>query len=213
MKDDARLSRERTIWELRTTKSLTQAQIANQLQLSQGQVSRILNRVREKMRQSTAEEVELEKYVQLDTLRLIVAQNLEAWEKSKKPKKRVGRTEKFLKPGKQPGAPEPDLEAQDKEVATSQAVEEVAGDPRYLDMAMKAMAEIRMLLGMNAPTKIAFTDPTGKQGVSPFQVNVIKVRDYVALEREQADLVEGTARLLEAGDAVIEGEVGAADGD
>ena len=69
-----------------------------------------------------------------------------------------------------------ELSLQDKERSTvttgpnggtSDMTENQSGNPRYLDIVLNCIEKRCKLLGLDAPTKIAPTDPTGKQAYEP----------------------------------------------
>lgn len=117
---------------------------------SQQAISAMLLRVEKRFLEDQSFRIGGEKQRQTDLLMEIYDQAMEAWEHSKQPKKSTSRTmsgdsDDSAKPGK-----------------VSVNVRDSDGDPRFLEQAMRALADIRKIWGMDAPTKIAPTTPDGE---------------------------------------------------
>jgi predicted XRE-type DNA-binding protein len=136
---DVALGREATAWRLRE-QGRTQAQIAEELGVTQPAVSRMLRRFEKKLVKELAEEALVVKVRQTRQLEYIAAQAMLGWERSKQPKKTVGRRSKA-------GG-----EGQADEVTTQQ-VSEQCGDVRFLTEVRAALADIRKIWGVDAPQK------------------------------------------------------------
>ena len=127
---EATTQRETTAWLLRQ-KGYTQEQIAEQLGIDQGNVSRLLNKLNDRYLKDNLDKVERVKVEQTRILNWMVAEALRAWEKSKEPQGRV-------------------REVQGGGGGESQTVSESierGGNPVYLHTARAAMADIRSLWG------------------------------------------------------------------
>jgi predicted transcriptional regulator len=164
------LAREREVqaWDLACA-GRSQDYIAQQLGVTQPAVSQILRRVTTRHLKRLEAEVDERKAVHTARLEYIVAEALEAWEKSKEARKRSSR-KKTVIPGElgpqtpealaaapdgQPIARRPDITA--KEERFDQA-ETTAGEVAYLQMALTADAELRKLHGIYAPKKLDILD-------------------------------------------------------
>lgn len=141
------LQREVNVWELRQ-KGWSQVRIAAHLELDQSTVSKILKRVSERALSELGDEVVNTKLTQVRVLEHIADEALQAWEASKQNNRIV--TQKVVRPGEgakgldgQPPQPSP--------TEVTQRVEDKDGDPRYLETAMKALADVRKILGADAP--------------------------------------------------------------
>jgi len=136
--------REEQAWHYRT-QGWTQERIAEKLGVGQSAVSRMLRRIVERVVFDMEIEVKEELLAQLAELRFIVGESMEAWEKSKAGSKRVSRaTQKQQGPalaGKSPA----DL---GEIVTTRQDLVDTYGNTQFLNLAMKAMGDIRTLLQM-----------------------------------------------------------------
>lgn len=162
MSREAILQRERRIWELRTQDFMTQTEIAAIVGISQVAVSKILRRVAVKYGNELDENVKAIKAEQVAQLEYINAQAMTEWRRSKQPYREVAkRTSK--KDKKDKTGQEPTNAGSDEQEATTVRSYEQTGDPRYLELAMKAMAGIRDITGASSPTKVAPTDPTGQR--------------------------------------------------
>lgn len=86
---------------------------------------------------------------QFTILNHVLDEALDAWEKSKA--KQITRTANMKKTGLQKGSDALDGVTAVEQRTGQKEVEQV-GDPAWLDRALKASAEIRLLLGLDAPT-------------------------------------------------------------
>jgi hypothetical protein len=81
---------EREAWRLRTVDRLRESEIAEQLGVSQGTVSRMLGRVERRLAQAFQEEAFRAKARQTALLEHVVGEALAAWERSKQDAERRG---------------------------------------------------------------------------------------------------------------------------
>lgn len=150
---DKRLARAARAWQLRAAFK-KESEIAAELGVSISTVSRLLT--------STAALVSAQMKANIDQIRaqqverheFIAIEAIGAWEKSKQAKGTVTR-----KSGRAKASKDGD-EAVSAEETTTRA-ENQTGDPRYLTVAMAALDAQRKLQGLDAPMKVANTDPEG----------------------------------------------------
>jgi hypothetical protein len=162
---------------------LTQEEIADIVGCAQSTVSRNLARVGNWMKERLTEEAAGEAMAQVETLNHIIAESLAAWEKSKESKKQV------VQRVRQARDPESNEQVEVARTTTSH-VRESEGNPSYMRTAMNALEDVRDILGIEPPIKIAPTDPSGEheyQGVS----------DEALLERIALILSEGESRAAD----------------
>lgn len=144
VKKEISVQRETTAWDLRTRKGYTHAKIAEDLGLERSAVTKILRRVSSRASKEMLDEAVEEKITQIAQLHTIVEESMQAWERSKDAAKTMTQ---YLRAISIEGA-------NGEQKNTTLKVEEQAGDARYLETAMKAMAEIRKLLGIDSPAKL-----------------------------------------------------------
>jgi predicted transcriptional regulator len=133
--------REKRAWTLYTEHGYTQARIATELHVSQQAVAKMIARAEAMVADDLRGKVERERsrqHVQLDAIRRMA---LEAYQESK------GDHTVKTQTRKEAGS--------DSEATTKIQVVQKAGDPRFLGEARGAMADLRKLHGLDAPTKIA----------------------------------------------------------
>lgn len=143
------LERERRAWDLRQ-QGLTHERIAAELNLDRSTITKMLGRLSVRASKNMMEMVIEEKIGQIARLNHIVDEAMQAWERSKETAKTVRRQQADAA-----AQEEGDVEgsARKKKVTTTTLVQDQDGDPRYLDVAIKAMNEIRKILGLDAPAK------------------------------------------------------------
>jgi hypothetical protein len=136
------LEHERRTWHLRC-RGWAQTRIADSLGLSQPAVSKILRRIELRELKRLAGSVERIKATQNGQLEHILEEALDAWHRSKAPKKRASsRTQGGAGDG--PGGT----------VTTQEAIER-DGDPVHLYCAMQALAHQRSLFGLDVMPSLA----------------------------------------------------------
>ncbi len=130
------LERRRMIWDMRQ-KFMTHEAIGQQLGISQQAVSKVLRLMTKKYAERHMEDIDRIKAEQVAELEHVAYEAYQAWDRSKEASKMV-RKKSLLS-----GASEQVLESRDND-----------GDPRYLQIAMKAKEDIRKIVGADAPLKV-----------------------------------------------------------
>lgn len=123
----------------------TQAEIARQLSVSQATVSSDLKAIRRVWRDSQIRDFDEAVELELQKLQLLEREAWEGWQRSQQPLEltRVVQGEGGKKAEK--------------------TVRGQHGDPRFLELVHRASVGRRALLGLDAPTRIAPTSPSGDQ--------------------------------------------------
>ena len=134
--------REQQVWDLRT-KGWTHARIADQIGAERSTVTKMLQRLSLRASKSLMAEVVEEKYAQIGTLRHVVEEALDGWERSKE-------TAKVMTTRTAPKAPAGEAKSSDAIVRVS----DQDGDTRYLAEARGALADIRKIMGLDSPAKL-----------------------------------------------------------
>lgn len=152
--------REQVAFDLAATKGLTETQIAEELaqqglgEVTQQAVSKMLHRVEERMLKEMTGRVKAMKVRQTAALQKIHRDAMAAWEESKKPQKSLTTKQGPAGENGEPG-----------KVKESQSVlRDQDGDPRYLDQARQALADIRRIWGVDEPAQTK-NDITGRLGL------------------------------------------------
>lgn len=130
---DQRLEFESKVWE-RRQRGYTQARIASELSVDQGTVSRALARIYRRASARLDRLASHERCVQVEHLNLVVDEAFQAWERSKKPKKRTAKKSG----GSGLGGDQITQEAQERD-----------GDPAFLATAMQALDRLAKLLDLS----------------------------------------------------------------
>ncbi len=142
--------RDKLMWAYRM-KGWTHEMIADELGLERSTVTKALGRLSLAASKELTGTLIEEKYAQLAQLRHTVAEAMEAWERSKQVDKTMTTQSDQATDSKGATKTLPGGKVTVK-------IQEVDGDPRYLDVANRARADIRKLLGLDAPTKIINLD-------------------------------------------------------
>jgi predicted XRE-type DNA-binding protein len=135
-------------------RGLSQRAIAEQLQVSQPQIAYDMKRLQKRWQESAQEKLERYKAEQLARIDHVERIAWEAWERSCQDAETTsvklveGRTDKQ-------GQPLPDLRT------SAQVTKGQAGDPRFLERVGWCIERRCKILGLDAPTKLAPTDPSG----------------------------------------------------
>ena len=142
--------REVQVWTLRQ-KFYTHQRIADELGLERSTVTKILQRVTKRALNGLSEDIREKKIAQLEQLEYIADEAIQGWHRSREAQKNVSRrtTEKA---GRLTGG---------KREETLIQTSDMDGDPRYLETAMKALADIRKIAGIDAPKAVELS---GKDG-------------------------------------------------
>jgi orotate phosphoribosyltransferase-like protein len=156
-KKEAKLEKERRAWDLRIL-GKTHQSIADELEVERSTVSKMLSRLSKRAKKELLDDVVNEKIAQITQLHYMIEELLKAWERSKESTKTVIKKQAQGMP--ENGKPDNKMIVIDaSEISIKMADSD--GDPRYLDLAMKAMAEIRKIMGVdttitNEDTAITF---------------------------------------------------------
>src|SRR5262245_23815956 len=167
--------REELAWSL-CARGMTERRIAEEIEraglgkITQQGVSAMLCRVEARALKAMSDRVGGLKARQTESLWRIYEEALAAWERSKLPQKSL--TTK--RTGNGEGAAE-----------TVSVIRDQDGDPRYLDLAMSALADIRKIWGADAPKK---AELTGKDG-GPIQTSDVPY-DLSQLTDEELDQLD-----------------------
>jgi hypothetical protein len=120
----------------------TQNQIADALEISQPAVSRIVQRVEERLLADLAYKTERQRARQTLRLEHIYGQAIQAWQDSKQ--EGVRRRQRKTDHGGGTASTIAELTSENRH-----------GDPRYLDEARKALADLRKVWGVDAPDRVS----------------------------------------------------------
>lgn len=205
---------ENGIWWL-GARGYNQAEIARILDMTPGYISQTISSIVDRVLTQMFREVEAERYRQYLALMMIYREAFASWMLSKNPSKKIStkRTEKTqVIGGKRVLIPPKDGEHETAEVQT--VVEEQPGDPRYLTAAMKALDDIRQLLGIAKPMQVevdwqAELLKSGFNAQEVFEMTVLRlqgklkaegnINDYNLFEDENVlNLLDEDTDVLEA---------------
>ncbi len=157
--------REQVAFELAATRGLTETQIAEELakqglgEVTQQAVSKMLQRVEERMLKEMSDKIKTKKIRHEAALMKIYHDSMAAWEESKKPQKSLTTKHGPSGDNGEPG-----------QVKESQSVlRDQDGDPRYLEQARQALADIRKMWGMDEPAQNK-NDLTGRVALELVEV-------------------------------------------
>ncbi len=165
--------REQAAFDL-TLQGLSEAQIAAELakqglgEVTQQAVSKMLIRIEERMLKELSAKIQTKKIRHEAALWKIYHAAMAAWEESKKPQKSL--TTKHAPSGEngQPG----------KVLESHSTLRDQDGDPRYLEQARQALADLRKLWGLDAAKKLEVTGEDGDAIKLDVSVDVVlKARD------------------------------------
>jgi predicted transcriptional regulator len=120
----------------------TQGEIAQELQISQAAVSKILARADRRALEELTQQIERQKVRQTQRLDYLVAELMQAWVQSKADATRRRQRKSETAHGR--GA----------HTVAEVTVETQHGDPRYLDAIRKVLADQRKLWGLDAPQRV-----------------------------------------------------------
>lgn len=155
-------NREKEAWELRQ-RFWTEQRIADHLGIERSTVSKMLDRVERRLAEELAQAALPIKSRQTAQLEHIASEAYEAWERSKEPAEleRVVTAETSVVGGAlgDDGPVEVTLPA--VETRTTNESKGQTGDPAHLNTAMKALADIREIWGLDAPKKNEHSGPGG----------------------------------------------------
>jgi transcriptional regulator with XRE-family HTH domain len=189
--------REEQVWTLRG-QGWTQERIAKEVGIKRAAVGNMLQRLEQRSRERIPDMIAEEKIAQVRTLQYIVSEALQSWERSKSPKKKTETTKsKGIGKIRRTSAEE-----------TVVQTEEQFGDSRALAEARAALADIRQILGLNAPVKaeIGGFDGSPIQIESQMNVTVRRVDVDPALIAETYEIIEGASTLVHSRDDLEDSE-------
>lgn len=146
---EASAARRAEAWRLRTDELRTEADIAARLGVSQQAVSKMLAAIEREVLAELAEDVQQYKATQHARLEAIFHRAIRAFERSQQDAETVKTVEAAETEGDPTTRKETTIRGQ-------------AGDASLLAQARGALADQRDLWGLNAPAKIAPTDPHGR---------------------------------------------------
>lgn len=147
------LAREQQVWALRQ-QLWTHERIATALQLDRSTVTKILGRLSARYAKSLADQVDAVKGAQIAALEHLADEAMQAWERSKLDAETTTTKTVSLK------GPGEDAVAMPAEETTLKRQGQT-GNPAHLAEVRGALADIRKILGLDAPTK---QEHTGKDG-------------------------------------------------
>jgi hypothetical protein len=182
--------REELAWEL-SAKGLTERKIVEELdkaglgRITQQGVSAILIRVEARALAEMTSRVGGLKAKQTSALWHIFQEALSAWERSKQAAKTLTKQVEGAAAGAVPGSSPTGVAGKGERVTTQ--IREQDGDPRFLDQARAALADLRKIWGADAPQKVAPTTPDGEKPYDPYRVAVKDLSDA------ELDLIERIA--------------------
>lgn len=159
---------------------MSQWQIAQEFGVSQAQICRDLQTLRKRWLESSLRDFDELKAQELAKIDQLEAEYWAAWQRSvgQKQKKTTERT------NAQGGA-------RDKAAIHT---EEMTGDPRYLQGVERCIERRCKLLGLDAPAKVAPTDPTGDKPYDPITdteraARIARILDDARARRDREALV------------------------
>lgn len=174
-----RLARRERVWELRC-EGYTQAEIAETVGTNQSTVSRDLRWWANQIIDEIKEQGVTMKVEQLGQLQYVVSEAMGSWRKSKQPDKTVTKTATNTSS---------ETRGTDKSEQMRTQVREQAGDPRYLNVALKAMGDIRNIVGLDAPIRQQI-ELMGKDG------EAVEINNNVTFDAALDDMSEAELRAF-----------------
>lgn len=181
--DDRALVLRAKAWEYRI-QLWSLGRIATELGVETITVSKWLEKTRDEVADGLQEEARRVTAEQIQQLGYIADEAMQAWHRSKEASKRVARSQT------QEGSANPSNVGQ--VTTTSQVAVDQDGDPRYLDVAMRALGDIRKLVGAEAPAKSELTLRRGVDEMSDAELQQILIE-----ERARERAVAGHSRRIE----------------
>lgn len=179
--------RERKAWEFRT-QGWTQERIAEELGVDRSAVAKMLFRYRQRLDDDNKEQMAQERTEQIERLQTVYNQAMDAWIASKSQDRTVQNRKKI---GTFAGR-----DANDDE--TTVTVKDAHGDPRYLNIALQALEDLRKIMGINAPTKSVQTVENKVIGDMSEEDRARRLNDLLEGARaRQSKKKPGQARLPE----------------
>lgn len=137
-----------------------QARIADVLAIAQGTVSKDLAFLHKQWAESSLIDLDAKKALELKRIDTVEREAWDAWRRSvgSATVKTIATRGAIIKEGKEGTTEFKEL----RPAETTLRTEDLPGDPRYLTVVLKCIEQRRRILGLDAPQKIAPTDPTGE---------------------------------------------------
>ena len=154
--------REARAWELKQ-QLWTDERIAAELGVDRSTVTKALQRVERRVLAHLEDSISQLKVRQTAQLEYLAAEAVSAWEASKRP---AETTRTVIERAETPADDDARAgEARKPEVIvkTTLTVKGQSGDPRFLNAAREALADVRKLWGLDAPQRIELTKDAGSQ--------------------------------------------------
>ena len=154
-KQSEKLEQTRRVVQL-NSQCWTQERIAKELNISQATVSAILKGVAEKYWTSILDERNQEVVSQVSRLNYLIEEAMQGWERSKEASKAVSKkTDTIIPAPTQNSANTTAIQKQPQAIAESTVIKSIGqvGDLSYFEDIRDSLADIRKLLGIDAPTK------------------------------------------------------------
>lgn len=167
----------------------THEAIAKDLGVERSTVSKMLKRVSDREMKKLGDQVQALKFQQVAQLEGIASEAFRSWEASKKTKATVSKTQKpRMTDGEGQGQGPGDMEL----TAQTTRAEGQTGNVAYLNTAMEALKQIRVILGLDAPLLVASTTPDGKaapnddspQSLSRSAIRIAAILDAARTRRD-----------------------------
>ena len=155
----------------------SQHAIATELGVSQAAVSKILKRADERALVEITERIERHKVRQSQRLERLYVESTRAWEKSKADTTK----RRQRKSGTEGGDSDPG------QTVAEIVVETRHGDPRYLEVCRKALADLRKIWGLDAPQQVDVLNHDGLEHLTEPELLDRLRRQDALLRRAEAD--------------------------
>ena len=171
-------------WDL-AQRAWTQRRIARELGVSQPAVCGMLARVNSRVLKRLEADVALKKAEQTQILEHLLDEAVQAWDRSKTPRKRASKKTT----SRQSGVAGPDGNPVAPNESSIQEATERDGDPAFIGLARDILADIRTIWGLDAPARV---ESRGILTVAEIAKNIeIKVASYEANESDEAAQLDG----------------------
>lgn len=154
----------------------TQKEIADEVGIAQGTVSKDLAAVRKKWEERAADFIENQIFEDLNQVNIAQREYWDAWERSK------GMREIIVSEGHtRPAAPGKDGQSGAERKFLKKVVkkEKMIGEKAFLDGFVSCIKERQRILGIKPPEKIAFTSPDGKEEAAPGAATVLDIANLI----------------------------------
>lgn len=177
------LEREKRVWHLRTH-GYTYEAIGKEIGITFSGVANILNRMHNRYLAHNMADVEKCRQEQICSLGNVSKEAFDAWERSKKTKV-IKKKRALGKDGKYSGG-----------IQSSEEIYEQEGDPRYLQVFLKAQEDLRKITGADSPAKHELTGKDGK-AINIEDPNKVDAREELRLMLAKAFINKPTVIVEE----------------